>query len=65
MEREIALELKGISRIDYASGEAGVSLHPVRPMRLSAAADGAKGIFPDLSPEDAEAEESVSVVWTF
>ena len=59
------LELKGISRIDYASGEAGVSLHPVRPMRLNAAADGAKGIFPDLSPEDAEAEESVSVVWTF
>ena len=59
------LELKGISRIDYASGEAGVSLHPVRPMRLSAAADGAKGISLDLSPEDAEAEESVSVVWTF
>ena len=59
------LELKGISRIDYASGEAGVSLHPVRPMRLSAAADGTKGISLDLSPEDAEAEESVSVVWTF
>lgn len=58
------VELAGIVEINYSPDDKNFSVRPMQPMRLRAAADSAPASLSlDVTPEDIEVADTVTVVW--
>ena len=57
------VELAGIREIDYSWGEKDFSVRPVQPMRLKAAEAVPAAFSLDVTPDDIEISDTVTVTW--